>query len=61
MTRTLIDVEQCHYMQRDVVSSFHEKLSKGENIVCNLPDTPRGQDWLSDWIRNTWSPSLKGA
>jgi len=32
MTRTLIDVEQCHYMQRDVVSSFHEKLSKGEEI-----------------------------
>ena len=44
MTRALIDVEQRHYMLRDVVSSFHGRLSKGEKIVCNLPDTPRGRD-----------------
>ena len=31
--RTLIDVEQYHYLQRDVVSSFHARLTKGEKIV----------------------------
>lgn len=31
-----MDVEQCHYLQRDVVSSFHERLNKGEKIVCVL-------------------------
>lgn len=28
-----MDVQQHHYSQRDVVSSLHERLSKGEKIV----------------------------
>ena len=31
--RTLIDVEQYNYMQKDVVSSLHERLTKKEKIV----------------------------
>lgn len=61
MARTLIDVEQRHYMQRDVVSSFHERLTDGEEIVCNLPNASQGLVRLSDRIRNAWSPGLKGA
>ena len=29
-----MDVEQYHHLQKEVVSSFHEKLRKGEEIVC---------------------------
>ena len=39
-----MDVEQYHFLQRDAVSSFHERLSKGDKIVCDLLDT------LEIWI-----------
>jgi len=29
-----MDVEQYHFLQKDVLSSLHEKLTKGEEIVC---------------------------
>ncbi|KAF9649385.1 hypothetical protein BDM02DRAFT_1844775 [Thelephora ganbajun] len=32
MMRTLMDVEQYHFIQRDTVSSLHERLTKGEKI-----------------------------
>ncbi|KAF9781616.1 zinc-finger of the MIZ type in Nse subunit-domain-containing protein [Thelephora terrestris] len=32
MMRGLMDVEQYHYLQRDVVSSFHGRLTRGEEI-----------------------------
>lgn len=34
-----MDVEQYHFLQRDVVSSLHERLKKEEKIVCDLFDT----------------------
>jgi len=45
--RTLVDVEQYHFLQRDSVSSLHERLSKGDKIVCDLSDTPQNLDWFN--------------
>lgn len=61
MMRTLVDVEQYHFLQRDSVSSLHERLNKGDKIVCGFLDTPRILDWSNDYIRNMWSPSSKRA
>ena len=35
---TLMDIEQYYFAQRDFVSSLHEKLRKGEKLVCCLFD-----------------------
>jgi len=34
--RMLVDVEQYHFLQRDTVSSLHERLNKGDKIVCGF-------------------------
>ena len=39
-----MDVEQYHFLQKDAVSSLHERLTKGDKIVCGLLDAPQNTD-----------------
>ena len=38
--KMLMDVEQYHLVQKDVLSSLHEKLTKGEKIVRGSSTIP---------------------
>jgi len=52
-----MDVEQHHFVHKDVVSSLHERLSKKEKIVCL--DTSQSLNWSNDHVRKMWSPCSK--
>ena len=57
--RTLINVGQYHYLQRDVVSSFHEKITKGENIVRRSRITLDIRIPSDDRVRKKWLLGLR--
>jgi len=54
-----MDIEQYNLLQKDVVSSFHERLNKGEKIVRGFFDVLRPLDLSNSCARNTWSLDSK--